>query len=147
MSVPFPPTAGGSTADPWRFEPLPTPTLAALGIPELPELDLTSYTEDIERIKAGSYTGYDPDHLATATIDGTGLLTRMRLATTVNSRAPQTVERAICAAMAAAQSELNAQWRRLNERTRRYEVPPEYQRLLAEHGVTLDAPGWGSDGS
>jgi DNA-binding protein YbaB len=71
-------------------------------------------TAAIEAVRAGSYSGRDPDNLVTATIDGTGLITRIRFAGTVGMRDPAVVEAAVLAAVEAAKTQLAGAWAELD---------------------------------
>ena len=69
-----------------------------------------SSPSDLARLRAASYTGRDPANLATATVDGNGMVVRIGFATTVGMHAPQAVEEAVRAAVAAAVQSLNDAW-------------------------------------
>lgn len=71
-------------------------------------------TAAIEAVRAGSYSGRDRDNLVTATIDGTGLITRIRFAGTVGMRDPAVVEAAVLAAVEAAKAQLAQAWTELD---------------------------------
>jgi len=57
----------------------------------------------LERLRAGTFTGRDPDNLVTAVVDGQGMVERITLAATVTGRRPPAVAAAVLAAVADAQ--------------------------------------------
>jgi hypothetical protein len=65
---------------------------------------------DLTRLRAATYTGRDPANLAMATVDGEGMVVRIGFASTVGMHAPQAVEDAVRAAVAAALRSLNDAW-------------------------------------
>jgi hypothetical protein len=65
---------------------------------------------DLTRLRAATYTGRDPANLATATVDGNGMVVRIGFATTVGMRSPQAVEEAVRGAVAAALRSMNDAW-------------------------------------
>jgi hypothetical protein len=73
--------------------------------------DLVDAAADVAGIRSASYAGRDPDHLVTAEVDGDGVVIRIRLAATARTREPRVVERAVLAAVAAAQREIEQAWR------------------------------------
>jgi hypothetical protein len=71
-------------------------------------------TAAMDAVRAGTYSGRDPDNLVTTTIDGTGLITRIRFAGTVGMRDPAVVEAAVLAAIEAAKAQLARAWAELD---------------------------------
>jgi DNA-binding protein YbaB len=83
------------------------------GVPELGDVSGLGDTVELDRVKAATYTGRDPEHLVTASVDGDGLVSRIRFAASVGTRAPEAVEAAVITAVAAAQRQLDEAWRDL----------------------------------
>ncbi len=65
---------------------------------------------EIDRVRAATYLGRDPDNLVTTVIDSDGMVVTIKFATTIAWREPATVEGAIRAAIAAAHSQLAHAW-------------------------------------
>ena len=80
--------------------------------------DLIDAATDVARIRSASYAGRDPDHLVTVEVDGDGVVVRVRLAATARTREPRVVERAVLAAVASAQREIEQAWRAAASRWR-----------------------------
>ena len=73
-----------------------------------------STAADVERLRSAAFTGRDQGNLVTAIVDGQGLVVRISFATTIGMHAPQAVEEAIRAAVAAAVRSMNDAWARLD---------------------------------
>jgi hypothetical protein len=69
-------------------------------------IDRAAVNEAFDRVRGASYTGRDPDHLASVVIGGDGVVVRIRLGATATMRPAEQVERAVLAAIGAAQAEL-----------------------------------------
>jgi len=65
---------------------------------------------EVARIRSATFAGRDPDHLASAEVDGDGVVIRIRLAATARCREPRVVESAVLSAIAAAQGEIRRAW-------------------------------------
>jgi hypothetical protein len=76
--------------------------MSAITSPEEARKRLADMRAGFDRIRTASYEGRDPAGLATATIDGTGLLTGLRLVPTIARHPADEVGEAVRAAVAAA---------------------------------------------
>jgi hypothetical protein len=79
-------------------------------------------------LRAATFTGRDPGHLATAVVDGQGLLVRITFATTVGMHAPPAVEDAVRSAVAAAVQAMNDAWLALDPQANLSEDDAEARR-------------------
>jgi hypothetical protein len=68
---------------------------------------------ELARVRAATYTGRDPEHLATAIVDADGVVVRIAFASTVGMRPLAVLERAVVIAVDAAQQQMNDAWRAL----------------------------------
>jgi hypothetical protein len=83
----------------------------------------TDYTADLERLRAATYTGRDPDHLVTAVVNGHGVVARIRFGATVERRGPAQVEEAIRIAVDAAQAGASRAWQQFAARVEAANAP------------------------
>src|SRR5215475_1507712 len=74
--------------------------------PKPAEVPADALIAGLDVIRAGTYRGQDRERLATVTVDGNGLVVRVVFAGSVGGRDRQDVEKAVQAAMRAAQQRL-----------------------------------------
>lgn len=68
--------------------------------------EIATTSEELARLRAGTYRGRDPGGLVAAEIDGDGMVTGITFVPTIARHHPTTVGEAVCAAVAAAQRRL-----------------------------------------
>jgi DNA-binding protein YbaB len=67
------------------------------------ERPVVGLSRAVERLRSQTFTGRDPENLATAVVDGEGMVDRITFAATITGRRPQVVAAAVLAAIADAQ--------------------------------------------
>jgi hypothetical protein len=76
------------------------------GDPDVAEAFIEDLTREMDALRAGTYSARDPAGLATATVDGDGLVVDVRFPQTVGRHQEAAVEEAVRLAVAAAQQRL-----------------------------------------
>ncbi len=74
------------------------------------------HQRELQERRAATYTGRDPDNLASAVVDHEGTVVAIRLATTIDLHPVTRVESAVRAAIVAAQQEMDDAWAELAAR-------------------------------